>query len=99
MRSFEASAAMVLSDKTGVVDHDEVCVEGVNNYFFWEFGFLVFGFACSGPFSFSARQNHHRIHKTVPWVVTHHQPQPWARRRRYRFGRISGWMTLTGGGG
>jgi len=59
MRSFEASAAMVLSDKTGVVDHDEVCVEGVNNYFFWEFGFLVFGFACSGPFSFSARRNHH----------------------------------------
>jgi len=59
MRSFEASAAMVLSDNTGVVDDDEVCVEGVDDDCFWEFGFLVFGFACSGPFSFSARRNHH----------------------------------------
>ena len=82
---------MVLSDNTGVVDDGEVCVEAVDDDCFWEFAFLVFGFACSGPFSsfFLARRNHHRIHGTVPWVVTHHQPQPWARQRRYRFGRIS----------
>jgi len=62
MRSFEVSAVMVLSDKTGVVDDNKVCLEGVDD------DCLVFGFACSGPFSssFSAHRNHHRIHKTVP---------------------------------
>ena len=42
---------MVLSDNTGVVDDGEVCVEAVDDDCFWEFAFLVFGFACSGPFS------------------------------------------------
>jgi len=66
MRPFKASAAMVLSDNSGVVDDGKVCVEGVNDNCFWEFGFLVFGFAFSGPFSSSsARWNHHRIHETV----------------------------------
>ena len=50
MPLFEASVAMVLSDNTGVADDDKVCVERVDDCF-CKFGFLVLGFACSGPFS------------------------------------------------
>lgn len=42
---------MVLSNNTGVVDDDKVCVEKVDDDCFWEFGVLVFAFACSRPFS------------------------------------------------
>ena len=91
---------MVMSDNTSVVDDNEVCVERVDDDCLWEFDFLVLGIACSGNFFkfVLARKNHHRIQETVPWMVPHHQPQPWARLQRYRFGRINEWVIVTGGG-
>ncbi len=81
---------MVLSDNTSVVDDNKICVEGVDDCS-WEFGYLIFGFTCTGEFSsyFLARWNHQQNHKKVPWVNTKHQPQLWARSWRYHFGMIS----------
>ena len=62
IRTSKTSAAMVLSDNTGVVGNDKGYVEGVDNNFSGGLVslLLVFKFACSGPFScsFLTRRNH-----------------------------------------